>query len=145
MANYFLDTSAFVKRYHPETGSDRVLALFSRLENQIVVLARFLGHKLIAAVPKPYLIAEFVPHLFQKRLVMPELCLDLILAGLEIAHVVRADPARDPLDREADIVGVAFFAIARRGDRVEPHVVRAAVGGFRCPSRVVDNGPAGPA
>lgn len=37
MANYFLDTSAFVKRYHPEPGSDRVLALFNRLENHIHV------------------------------------------------------------------------------------------------------------
>lgn len=37
MANYFLDTSAFVKRYHPETSSDRVLDLFSRPENHIYV------------------------------------------------------------------------------------------------------------
>lgn len=37
MADYFLDTSAFVKRYHPETGSDRVLALFDRPENRIYV------------------------------------------------------------------------------------------------------------
>lgn len=37
MANYFLDTSAFVKRYHPEIGSDRVLALFDGPENHIYV------------------------------------------------------------------------------------------------------------
>ena len=35
MASYFLDTSAFVKRYHLEIGTDRVAALFDRPENQI--------------------------------------------------------------------------------------------------------------
>ena len=37
MANYFLDTSAFVKRYHLEAGTDRVLALFNQPANQIYV------------------------------------------------------------------------------------------------------------
>ena len=29
MANYFLDTSAFAKRYHPEVGTSAVLAIFA--------------------------------------------------------------------------------------------------------------------
>jgi hypothetical protein len=37
LANYFLDTSAFVKRSHPETGTERVLALFDQPANQICV------------------------------------------------------------------------------------------------------------
>ena len=37
MASYFLDTSAFVKRYHLEIGADRVAALFDRPENQIFI------------------------------------------------------------------------------------------------------------
>ena len=31
----FLDTSAFVKRYHPEAGTDKVLALFNDPQNHI--------------------------------------------------------------------------------------------------------------
>jgi predicted nucleic acid-binding protein len=37
LANYFFDTSAFVKRYHPELGSDRVLALFDQPQNRIQI------------------------------------------------------------------------------------------------------------
>ena len=37
MANFFLDTSAFVKRYHPEPGTDRVLALFNQPQNRIQI------------------------------------------------------------------------------------------------------------
>jgi predicted nucleic acid-binding protein len=29
LANYFLDTSAFAKRYHPEVGTPQVLAIFA--------------------------------------------------------------------------------------------------------------------
>ena len=36
MANFFLDTSAFVKRYHPESGTDRVLAL-NQPQNRIQI------------------------------------------------------------------------------------------------------------
>jgi len=35
VADYFLDTSAFVKRYHPEAGTDKVLALFNDPQNHI--------------------------------------------------------------------------------------------------------------
>ena len=35
MADYFLDTSAFVKRYHPEAGTDKVLALSNDPQNHI--------------------------------------------------------------------------------------------------------------
>ena len=37
MASYFVDTSAFVKRYHIEIGSDRVAALFDQPENHIFI------------------------------------------------------------------------------------------------------------
>ena len=37
MANYFLDTSAFVKRYHPETGTEQLLVLFNNPQNQILI------------------------------------------------------------------------------------------------------------
>ena len=37
MADYLLDTSAFVKRYHPEVGTDKVLALFDNPQNHIFV------------------------------------------------------------------------------------------------------------
>jgi len=37
LANYFFDTSAFVKRYHPGPGTDRVLALFNQADNHIQI------------------------------------------------------------------------------------------------------------
>jgi predicted nucleic acid-binding protein len=37
LANFFFDTSAFVKRYHPESGTDRVLALFNQPQNHIQI------------------------------------------------------------------------------------------------------------
>lgn len=36
MPRYYLDSSALVKRYHVESGSDRVLALFSEPANRII-------------------------------------------------------------------------------------------------------------
>lgn len=46
MANYFLDTSAFVKRYHRETGTDKLLALFN---NPVGICAAFGLTRLIAS------------------------------------------------------------------------------------------------
>jgi predicted nucleic acid-binding protein len=37
VADYFLDTSAFVKRYHPEVGTDKLLALFDNPQNHILI------------------------------------------------------------------------------------------------------------
>jgi predicted nucleic acid-binding protein len=37
LAEYFFDTSAFVKRYHPEAGTQQALALFSNPKNRVVI------------------------------------------------------------------------------------------------------------
>jgi predicted nucleic acid-binding protein len=37
VADYFLDSSAFVKRYHPEAGTDKVLALSNDPQNRILI------------------------------------------------------------------------------------------------------------
>jgi predicted nucleic acid-binding protein len=37
LAEYFLDTSAFVKRYHPEAGTNTVLALFNAPQNRLYI------------------------------------------------------------------------------------------------------------
>jgi predicted nucleic acid-binding protein len=37
VADYFLDSSAFVKRYHPEAGTDKLLALFNDPQNRMLI------------------------------------------------------------------------------------------------------------
>jgi hypothetical protein len=37
LATFFLDTSPFVKQYHPEPGTDRVLPLFNQPQNRIQI------------------------------------------------------------------------------------------------------------
>ena len=37
MARYFFDTSALVKLYHPELGSQRVAAMFGEPDRRIVI------------------------------------------------------------------------------------------------------------
>lgn len=39
MANYFLDTSAFAKRYHPEVGTPAVMAIFTESERTVRISA----------------------------------------------------------------------------------------------------------
>jgi predicted nucleic acid-binding protein len=39
VANYFLDTSAFAKRYHPEVGTPAVMAIFTESERTVRISA----------------------------------------------------------------------------------------------------------
>ena len=49
MANYFFDSSALIKLYHPELGSQRIAAVFGEPDRRVII-SRLAGVELHSAL-----------------------------------------------------------------------------------------------
>jgi len=88
---YFFDTSALVKRYHLETGSDRVNAIFDDQGN-VLIISELAIIEMASALQRKQHRGEITPDAMHDALVhfAHEMLSDLIVAGFRSGFIQQA-------------------------------------------------------
>jgi predicted nucleic acid-binding protein len=91
VAFYFLDTSALVKRYHLESGSDRVHAIFDDPDG-VLIIAELAIVELASALQRKRNRSEISVEAMNDALAQfaNDVLRDLVVAGLQSHHIQRA-------------------------------------------------------